>query len=106
MKTSEILKAAKERIGTPDLWCKELGDYWLNTAPCCAYGAVLSVCDRRRAVEVVEFLHQQVPDRPEYRHSPKLDPAIGVYNDHPDTTHADIMALLDRAIAEREAACD
>jgi hypothetical protein len=26
---------------------------------------------------------------------------VGLYNDHPDTTHADILALYDRAIAAR-----
>lgn len=27
---------------------------------------------------------------------------LALYNDHPDTTHADIMALFDRAIASAE----
>jgi hypothetical protein len=28
-------------------------------------------------------------------------PTVGDYNDHPDTTHADVLALFDRAIAAR-----
>lgn len=104
MKTSEILKAAKERIGTPDKWHKgqwakgaSLNDLRDGSdAPCCAEGALHWVkSDPRRQREAIDILN-------------RLATAKGFggtlnFNDHSAITHADIMALFDSAIAEAEA---
>jgi hypothetical protein len=94
----ENLIAAKALIDTPEKWGK--GGYRDPfTGRLCAYGA-LGVAERGDARNYSEALAYRlrvaVPDRFHGR--------VAEYNDHPDTTHADIMALFDRAIAAQDGA--
>lgn len=97
---ADDLRAAKALIDTPEKWCK--GSYHhdgMGDAHCIV-GAVMVVTPeyskrRNMALEAIG------------RQTPQFDDATSGfmprYNDAPTTTHADIMALFDRAIAAAEA---
>lgn len=88
------LVAAKALIDTPEKWIKGT---FASKGCWCAMGAVISVvCDDgryafEREVAAVRALAEEVPDR--------FGRNVPFYNDAKTTTHADIMALFDRAIA-------
>jgi hypothetical protein len=84
------LKAAKVLIDTPEKWGK--GSLQPADNCFCAIGAVMDVS--MDWVAGANRLSEHLPDG--FRR-------VVEYNDHPDTTHADIMALFDRAIAAAEA---
>jgi hypothetical protein len=97
------LIAAKALIDTPEKWRK---DDHLHAGSCCAVVAVNRVsgtegvwADGARPSAMRAALFDHLPD--EWREKPVFNIAIriGDFNDHPDTTHADVMALFDRAIA-------
>lgn len=85
IETANALRAAKARIDTPGKWCKHQGDN--GNGRCCAFGAAWSSSPALRA------LREALPEG---------NRSIAGYNDAPTTTHADIMALFDRAIAVEE----
>lgn len=96
-KLIENLKAAKALIDTPEKWGK--GTYEPGPDCYCVVGA-LKAANGWSEFEVwntkaINALYSACDDRFE---------GIVDLNDHPDTTHADIMALIDRAIAAAEAA--
>lgn len=113
MTTLEILKRARELIASPDKWIQgswgataDSGPTHQNHRPCrfCVWGAV----------KVAAGAYGDSFDRESYQKSyvawraveRMLAPGLtgGVqYNDLPTTTHADILALLDRAITAEEA---
>lgn len=101
------LRAAKALIDTPDKWTKGV---WARDAD----GADVSVDDVSAAVCFCSFgackmavgfdncvddmmlaLGGAIPEGSAAVSTPS-------FNDHPDTTHADVMALFDRAIAAAE----
>ena len=89
MTTLEVLTAARKRIDTPSKWCK---GYISAGSRCCIMGALdevtLTYIEFHKAKDV---LLSQVGD------------GIEEFNDHPTTTHRDVLALFDRAIeAERK----
>jgi hypothetical protein len=100
----EILRAARELISTPDKWTQgEWGTDANGLFPrdgepatrFCLWGA----CRHATRQDGVRFhLAWQVLERMR----PGGMGAI-TFNDAPTTTHADVLALLDRAIAEQEA---
>lgn len=107
MTLRDDLIAAKALIDTPEKWGKGTSAYTsLPNKPLCAHGACRRLAHVTRRDEV-EFsarqkLREVLPDVwPESRSAITLDGIRTVpdFNDHPDTTHADIMALFDRAIA-------
>ena len=102
MTPHEILIAARAKIDTPQKWCK--GSEALNSegepvdttdegAVCfCAFGAINAVTPR--------YLYNSDAKN-------ALRVALGRsfitdYNDRPETKHADIMALYDKAIEATE----
>lgn len=90
MTVRENLIAAKARIDTPEKWAKGSGSYMPEnvTDPVCVLGA----CHQSRSEdEAVEFLRGHIPAI--------FNRSFIRFNDHPVTTHADVMALFDRAIA-------
>jgi len=102
--TVEALKAARALIDTPEKWTKEAcvrdaAGYSVHNkdddAVCfCIVGAL----HRGSAPAYVDnLLRHELP--------PEHVGSLYVFNDDPATTHADVMALFDRAIAraEREA---
>ncbi|WP_424974222.1 DUF6197 family protein [Dinoroseobacter sp. S124A] len=97
MTTLEVLRAARAHLSDPARWyrgdfCESDWDGPKGQAPCCALGAVgLFACGKGSAYEALQAV------LPEPRGS------VTFYNDAPSTTHADILALYDRAIAAEEA---
>lgn len=95
MTTREVLVAARALIDTPEKWIQGTWNLDLASgATCfCALGALREVVGGL-AGDAFSLLCDQVPGR--YKRG------IARFNDAPTTTHADVMALFDRAIA----ACD
>jgi hypothetical protein len=101
MTVRDDLIAARALIDTPEKWGKGDGGYNGPEKPLlCAYGACGAVAQKHGSfIALTAALDRALPDEmPE-----GLDPYDGLetpaFNDDPDTTHADIMALFDRAIA-------
>lgn len=117
MNTADILRRARDHIADPAMWHK--GDYWSDyetggptpaeDVPCCVLGAVMWVvqdpslpytaepCPAFEALHRAAFeLHQPLP-------APRWKNAANTYNDDPRTTHADILAVFDKAIVLAEA---
>lgn len=82
----ENLIAAKALIDTPEKWIK--GELSKNGCYC-ALGAVQRASNYN--VRTKDALYDALPDV-----------GIMTFNDDPNTTHSDIMALFDRAIAAEE----
>ena len=104
METIDILRSARALIDTPEKWTRGTNarnasgrsvPFDSPSAVCfCAYGAVL----RASGGEIVlacQRLWEALPAG-----WPDIFP---LYNDYPDTTYADVLALFDRAIAAEEA---
>lgn len=93
------LIAARALIDTPEKWCK--GRWKDSTGRHCAFGALVAT--------LTPISGPEVDNGDERKHAciSALDahaPSGGFidFNDHPDTTHPEIMALFDRAIASAE----
>ena len=96
MTTLEVLKAARAKIEKPENWCRgKLKEYAGDTGPACkwcASGAVYDICPAGRAYwDSLDALANLVVDR-----------SVSRFNDNPHTTHSDILALFDKAIAAEE----
>ena len=94
-----ILTKARGLIDEPSKWCRyadmldENGDETANPANAvcfCVSGAVWAANDCSSKLLVSDLLNEFLP---------VPFNSFVEYNDHPDTTHADIMALFDRAIS-------
>lgn len=105
----EDLMAARALIDTPEKWRKD--DSW-GHENCCAIVATTRVTNPGseqhlfdREVTAWWALYEALPGEWKPTGDEEEHPGISVgeFNDHPDTTHADIMALYDRAIATAEA---
>ena len=97
----ENLIAAKALIDTPEKWAHFDKERRIAGGKClCAVDAVYAVCHDD---QVIDALNRAIP-----ADTPLANPAGMIraarYNDHPSTTHADIMALFDRAIAAQDRA--
>lgn len=99
MTLADDLRAARSLIDTPEKWCRN--EFFKGNA-CCILGAGQKATGRN----AVDFEYYKalsvalpasfVPDDSNW------DGAVPQFNDDPATTHADIMALFDRAIAKAE----
>jgi hypothetical protein len=93
--TADDLRAARAEIAEPGLWCKNAYE---DGERCCAIRALeLATC---RLLGWPAFYRARQALR---RALPEGFSSVIAYNDAPTTTHADILALFDRAIAEEEA---
>jgi hypothetical protein len=99
----ETLQKAREHLSDPKNWNQD-GHYFRgmdrSTRCCCALGAI--IVDDLRPV-----LHWQAPHVRAVAEAlvsalPPDQTSVVVFNDAPTTTHADILALYDRAIASVE----
>jgi hypothetical protein len=81
------LKAARKRIENPENWIK--GSFRVGQRYCLV-GALTSV---PYLDLTYKLLQRCVPKR-----YPTTKSKLAAYNDHPSTTHKDIMALFDKAI--------
>ena len=99
MTLHDDLVAAKALIDTLEKWTKAAVDNGPGT-PCCTVRALNRVSPWRseRNDAAREALRQQIPATYRGFRSKQYGVALGNYNDDPTTTHADIMALFDRAI--------
>jgi hypothetical protein len=93
MTTVVVLRAAKDRIATPEAWHK--GFWGDGRGARCLVGSLLDGAGGMDGYD--DFLaawsvvHRTIGRNP------------AVFNDHPDTTHADVLMALDDAIANEEA---
>jgi hypothetical protein len=88
------LIAAKALIDTPEKWGRGAGT-WKGTL--CALEALRQATHHTGGMSQMpgwRALRDALPDESHF----KQQSYVGGYNDDPATTHADIMALFDRAI--------
>ena len=92
---AQVLRDARALIDTPDKWVKGYNE---RDGCMCVLGAIAKVLRSRNVIPDWEYS--------ESAEMAKFLPAgfrqIDDFNDHPTTTHADVMALFDRAIAAAE----
>jgi hypothetical protein len=110
MKPSEILRRAKERIGTPDRWCKGVlardarGSIASTDedAACqwCASGAILAETGK---VDSTTRLNSTCTVWDAFR-AAGIPYSIPAWNDAPERTHAEVLSAFDRAITLAEEA--
>ena len=101
------LRAVRAQIATQDRWTKgtfsrdQRGNYTKpisRTATCwCLLGAIEAVepVSAKNTWEITGALHNQLENLGDGF-------CLAIFNDDPATTHADIIALIDRAIASEE----
>jgi hypothetical protein len=99
---ADQLRAARKFIETPDKWCKGALGMDHGGKPLKSYE--LGRADRLCGIGACRKTAFSLPISMLRRALPAGFKAIDVYNDAPTTTHADILALFDRAIelAEKE----
>lgn len=85
MNTKQILIKAKGLIDSPEKWHK--GGWYANNDPSCMC-ALMAIMRCDDGNESGHFALQTF-----------CTDSIVFFNDHPDTTHEDIMNLFDKAIA-------
>lgn len=96
---ADDLRAAKALIDTPEKWGKGDGLRGPSKPKRCAIHAVAHGVDLGREDAMVDALTAALPEGWQGGLLP-----IAEYNDDPSTTHADVLALFDRAIATAESA--
>lgn len=94
MTLANDLRAARALIDTPEKWGKGSGLEPPDEPKFCALSAAHKA-NRGNWDAVGDALQAALPD--DWKGWFIFD-----FNDHPDTTHADMMALFDRAIAAAE----
>ena len=111
---ADHLRAAKALIDAPERWTKGAfarradglmlmrGESWDQASCFCAEGAIRRSQNGVLPHVLDAFMERAIPKSFKFEAHARN---FVMFNDHPDTTHADIMALFDRAIslADREA---
>ena len=111
MTPADVLRKAKEHISTPEMWLKgnycrgyQPEEFIPDEAPCCSYGAVAWAMDVAAESQITrpidQILHYAMIRK---KWNGVRFYGLPAFNDHPETTHADIMKLFDDAIALAEA---
>jgi len=102
-KTRDVLIAARAIIADPAMWYQggwsASGAKYNLSEPCCAECAIFRADADHNGVVVSAYraISAMQVFTPHHRR-------IDIFNDAPTTTHADIMAVFDRAIAGEQAA--
>jgi len=104
MKTSEVLRAAREKIERPEAWTKGCGAVTASgavvfptsefAARWCAVGSIDAVTDGD--------LRANVAARAALRALTMKYISTIFWNDAPERTHAEVLAVFDAAIADAE----
>lgn len=103
METIDVLRAARERIATPDKWCQQVlgidahGNQLMpedlsRAVQCCAEGAVFLIAGEDDGWSAMYALIDQLKGADSERMAP-----VSKFND--THTHAEVLALFDKAIA-------
>lgn len=98
----DVLTRARALIENPKDWCNHAPESSV-TAPYCAMTACYAETSKMTVGVPFVFTYQGAVYRlGRELPRPQFDAGLGVanFNDHPDTTHADILDLYDRAIAK------
>lgn len=105
----ENLIAARALIDTPEKWVKDAYD---RHGCYCAIGAIENLGGDwdhyKTKPQLTDAIAYALPGDFEAEDASEWDTSRGrarvvmQFNDHPDTTHADILALFDRSIAAAE----
>lgn len=115
MSALDLLRSMRARLATPERWTKEknarnaVGEGTTSTSPdavCwCLYGAlrcalprIPTLADYSLEQDAEDLISQAMRDYPQ---TPTLR-GISYFNDHADTKHTDVLAVLDIAIAKAE----
>ena len=97
-KTRDVLIAARAIIADPAMWYQgdwsASGKIYDADEPCCAKTAIFRAGPIALACDAIRCAARATPDCV----------SLNLFNDEPTTTHADIMAVFDRAIAGEQAA--
>ncbi|HYD06522.1 MAG TPA: hypothetical protein VEC60_12395 [Reyranella sp.] len=88
------LIAARALIDTPEKWGKGSDISPANGRYC----AAVACNDFRSPAAMFDLLFEALPERFQQRGGLIRVGAVFDFNDHPTTTHADVLALFDRAI--------
>ena len=90
MTPKEVLIASKALIDTPEKWCKYHSSL--------SYRLCANTALNRVPIPGGAYKAGHIRGGARWFLADNCDGFIESFNDHPDTTHADIMALYDRAI--------
>ena len=114
---SSILRAARDLISVPERWAKDfygytepfeedryvkLADTYEQSVCFCSIGAVSAILGAKHEMGSLHGLVNLMlaPGLPE---EAKRWGNVGMYNDTPETTHADVLRMFNRAIRHAEA---
>ena len=92
--TAAVLIAARAVISDPAMWYQgkwTASGGWDNDEPCCAECAIMRA-SKTLKVNVPNLYIEMCKYTPTKQH-------VHIFNDRKTTTHADILAMFDRAIA-------
>lgn len=98
-KPSEVLRRAAQLIDTPEKWCQRADEL---DGKHCLMGAIMAHPDRDSAEfsSVYEDACEAIAEQVGFS---KLRIVMGIWNDEPGRTHAEVLAALDRAASKLEA---
>lgn len=96
MDVGDVLLAARARLATGK-WCKGfISDANGNV---CARGAIFRACGWGPEIDEVERALESFIDASRYRRRREIG-LIPAFNDDPDTTLVDVLALFDKVLAD------
>lgn len=113
MNMNKTFRDMRTLLDKPEAWTKnslardEAGDGVYATYECavswCLIGAALKVMGNARCtlldeVHVFDLMEQHIPQVDKTRRDPYQTDKVVLFNNHPDTTHQDIIDLLDKMI--------
>jgi hypothetical protein len=99
MSVRDELIAAKALIDAPHKWCKDEGYVWRGFNLPFAAKPSVQIDIKHCALFALNAVHaSRSTHRAALMQVPRAFGSVNEFNDDPRTTHADIMAMFDRAI--------
>lgn len=98
MNETEIIQGAREILSDPKRWHK--GWFTDGQGAFCVRGALAHVAGNVAMTPLEPWvrLRDHLPE--DFRHFAGGPDMLAAFNDHPDTTHQDIINLLDKTLAD------